>query len=135
MTERGSAEAGPLSAYLAGLPEPGRGVLTAIADRARAILPDATEGVGYGMPALLHRGKALLAVRVTARHLALYPYSGRTVSSLAGELERLGFGFSSGAIRFSTERPLPDAVVDRIVHLRRDEIDLALDRRTPPRDG
>jgi uncharacterized protein YdhG (YjbR/CyaY superfamily) len=128
MTGRGSAEAGPLSAYLASLPEPDRSALTAVADRARAILPDASEGVSYNMPALLHRGKALLAVRVTAKHLALYPYSGRTVSAVADELEAGGFAYSSGAIKFSAERPLADALVDRIVHVRRDEIDAALDR-------
>jgi uncharacterized protein YdhG (YjbR/CyaY superfamily) len=128
MSERGSAEAGPLSAYLVSLPDVDRAALTRIVDRARAILPDASEGISYNMPALLYRGRALLAVRVTARHLALYPYSGRTVTAVAGELERLGFGFSSGAIRFSAEHPLPDALVDRIVHVRRDEIDAAIDR-------
>jgi uncharacterized protein YdhG (YjbR/CyaY superfamily) len=127
MTGRGSAEAGPLSAYLTSLPEPVRGVLSAIVERACGLV-DAEEGVSYAMPALLYRGRALLAVRETSRHLALYPYSGRTVMAVAPLLDAGGFGYSSGAIRFSAEHPLPAELVDRIVHARRDEIDAALDK-------
>ena len=100
-------------------------MLVAIADQARALL-EVTEGLSYGMPALLYRGRALVAVRETARHLALYPYSGRTVTSLESRLD--GFGHSSGAIRFSVEHPLPPQLVQRIVLTRRDEIDEALAR-------
>ncbi|MGN6326956.1 iron chaperone [Pseudolysinimonas sp.] len=123
MTERGSAEAGPLSAYLTTLEPPVRAVLGDIAERARELSPDLVEGVSYAMPALLYRGRALVAVRETAKHLALYPYSGRVVAAVAPELERLGVGFSSGAIRFSADRPLPPELVDRILLTRRDEID------------
>lgn len=123
MTERGSAEAGPLSAYLAALDPPVRAVLVGIAERAQELIPDLVEGVSYAMPALLYRGRALVAVRETAKHLALYPYSGRVVAAVAPDLERLGVGFSSGAIRFSTDRPLPVELVDRILLARRDEID------------
>ena len=121
MTERGSAEAGPLSAYLASLDEPVRGVLTAIVDRARELLPDLVEGVSYDMPALLYRGMALVAVRETAKHLALYPYSGKVVTALESHLGDVGH--SKGAIRFSVEHPLPPDLVDRILLTRRDEID------------
>ena len=126
MTERGSAEAGPLSAYLASLDGPVRAVLTPIADRARELLPDVTEGVSYGMPALLYRGKALVSVRETAKHLAIYPYSGRVVTSVEPYLGDVGH--SKGAIRFSVERPLPPELVDRILLARRDEIDASLAR-------
>jgi uncharacterized protein YdhG (YjbR/CyaY superfamily) len=125
--ERGSASAGPLSAYLDSLDEPTRGVLRAIATQAHDLL-ETEEGVSYNMPALLYRGKALVAVRETAKHLALYPYSGRTVSAVAPELDRLGFGFSSGAIRFSVDHRLPPELVQHILLTRRDEIDQALAR-------
>jgi uncharacterized protein YdhG (YjbR/CyaY superfamily) len=127
MTERGSAAAGPLSAYLASLPDPVRGVLTAIVEQAGDLV-EAEEGVSYAMPALLYRGRALLAVRETSKHLALYPYSGRTVAAVSTLLDTGGFGYSSGAIRFSSEHPLPPDLVERIVHVRRDEIDTALDK-------
>ncbi len=126
MTERGSAEAGPISAYLAELDEPVRGILAAIVARARVLVPDVTEGMSYAMPALLHRGRGILAVRETARHLALYPYSGKVIAGLERELA--GLAFSTGAVKFSAERPLPQDLVDRIVLARRDEIDAALAR-------
>jgi uncharacterized protein YdhG (YjbR/CyaY superfamily) len=126
-SKRGPAAAGPLSAYLDSLDEPVRGVLRAIADQTRDLL-ETTEGISYAMPALLYREKALLAVRETAQHLALYPYSGRTVAAVAGELDRLGIGYSSGAIRFSVDHRLPPELVERILLTRRDEIDAALAR-------
>lgn len=127
MTGRGSAEAEPLSAYLEGLAEPVRRTLAAIVHQASGLV-ETTEGVSYAMPALLYRGDALLAVRQTAKHLALYPYSGRTVAAVAADLESGGFGFSRGAVRFSVEHPLPPALVERIVRVRCQEIDVAFDR-------
>jgi uncharacterized protein YdhG (YjbR/CyaY superfamily) len=129
MTERGSAEAGPLSAYLEALAEPARGALTAVVERARDLLPDLTEGVSYGMAALLYRGVALLAVRETVQHLALYPYSGHVVRAVAARLD--ADSFSSGAIRFSAAHPLPGDLVDEVVLARRDEIDARLGPPSP----
>jgi uncharacterized protein YdhG (YjbR/CyaY superfamily) len=48
------------------------------------------------------------------------------VDAVAPELE--GYSLSKGTIRFSPEQPLPTGVVDRVVELRRAEIDEALDR-------
>jgi uncharacterized protein YdhG (YjbR/CyaY superfamily) len=43
------------------------------------------------------------------------------VAAVAPDLE--GYDLSKGTIRFSAERPLPEAVVTRVVELRRSEID------------
>jgi uncharacterized protein YdhG (YjbR/CyaY superfamily) len=126
MTERGSAEAEPLSSYLDGLGEPAGAILTAIADRARVLVPEAEEGMGYGMPALRYRGRPLLSVRETATHLSLFPFSAEVVGAVARSLD--GYSVSTGTIRFSAEQPLPGDVIDRIVLLRRAEIDAALAR-------
>ena len=34
-----------------------------------------------------------------------------------------GFSLSTGTIRFQADQPIPDAVLDRIILARRDEID------------
>ncbi len=126
MSQRGSADAEPLSAYLAGLGEPARGILRALAARARELVPDASEGMSYGMAALRYRGRPLLAVRETASHLSLFPFSPSVVDAAAPRLA--GFSLSKGTIRFSAALPLPPGVVDLVVLARRDEIDAALDR-------
>lgn len=62
-----------------------------------------------------------MGVQATAKHLSVIPYSAEVVAAVAPELE--GFSLSKGTIRFSAEQPIPDAVLARIVDLRRAEID------------
>ena len=112
---------GTVTDYIAALDEPARGVLAGIRERALALVPDATEGTSYGMPALLHRGRPLLATTQARSHLSLFPFSGSLVGDVAADLT--GFSLSKGTIRFSADQPIPPAVLDRIILARRDEID------------
>ena len=91
---------------------------------AKAAVPEAVDGLGYGMPALRYRDRPLLSVMPAKHHIGLYPFSPGVVAAVAGELD--GYSFAKGTIRFSAEHPLPDELVTRIVLLRRDEIDAAL---------
>lgn len=115
---------GELDDYLATLDGADRDVLSRIRDRAIEIVPDAEQGMSYGMAALRYRGRPLISVRATAKHLSVFPFSPEVVDSVAGDLP--GYSLSKGTIRFSAEKPLPDDVVTRIVVARRDEIDAAL---------
>ncbi|MET0974376.1 MAG: DUF1801 domain-containing protein [Leifsonia sp.] len=117
---------GELDDYLATLDGDDRTVLTGIRDRALEIVPDAEQGMSYGMAALRYRGRPLISVRATANHLSVFPFSPAVVDAVAGALT--GYSLSKGTVRFSAEKPLPDDVVTRIVVARRDEIDEALDR-------
>lgn len=113
---------GTVTDYLAGVEDPARRAeLSRLVDIARRVVPDAEEGMGYGMPALRHRGKPLVAVVAAAKHLSLFPFSGSVVDAVAGELE--GYSLSKGTIRFDVDRPLPDDVVERVVRMRVDEIE------------
>ena len=116
---------GELTDYLATLDEPARGVLDGIRLRALDLVPDAEEGMSYGMAALRYRGRPLLSVRETATHLSVFPFSADVVAAVAPELE--GYSLSKGTIRFSVDRPLPNSVIDQLVDLRRIEIDEALE--------
>lgn len=118
---------GEVGDYVAGLDEPARSAIDAVYRVARATVPDAVEGVGYGMPALRYRDKPLLAVMQAKAHLGLYPFSPAVIESVADELE--GFDTAKGTIRFTPQHPLPVDVVTRIVSRRRDEIDAAAGRR------
>lgn len=118
---------GEVSEYVDGLDEPARSTVGAIYRVARETVPDAVEGVGYGMPALRYRDKPLLSVMQAKAHLGLYPFSPAVIESVADDLE--GFDTAKGTIRFTAQHPLPDDVVARIVSRRRDEIDAAAGRR------
>jgi uncharacterized protein YdhG (YjbR/CyaY superfamily) len=118
---------GEVDEYVAGLDEPARSVVADVYRVARDTVPDAVEGVGYGMPALRYRDKPLLSVMEAKAHIGLYPFSPAVIESVADELE--GFDRAKGTIRFTPGHPLPDAVVARIVARRRDEIDAAANPR------
>ena len=59
---------------------------------------------------------ALVAFGATAKHCAFFPMSDTIVAQFEDELE--GFDTSKGTIRFQPERPLPAALVKRIVKAR-----------------
>ncbi|WP_157155159.1 iron chaperone [Diaminobutyricimonas sp. LJ205] len=117
---------GVVSDYLAGLDGAVRGLFERYDALVRSLAPDLTEGMSYGMPALLYRGKGLFAARQTKSHLAVYPFSGEVLPALSAELA--GFSTSQGAVQFSLEHPLPDELVRRIVDARMAEIDAQLNR-------
>jgi len=113
---------GTVTDYLATVEPPARRAsLERVVRRAHELVPDLVEATAYGMPVLTHRGKGLLSAMATAKHLALYPHSGSVVALVAGELS--DFSLSAGTIRFDVDQPIPDAVLDRVILARRDEID------------
>ena len=116
---------GELDDYLATLDEADRSVLTGIRKRAQELVPDADQGMSYGMAALRHRGRPLVGLVATRNHLSMFPFSPAVVSAVADDLE--GYSLSKGTIRFSVEKALPANIVDRVILLRRAEIDAALD--------
>ncbi len=111
---------GDVSEYVEGLPPDARAALARVCEIVRRVVPEAEEGTSYGMPAFRVAGKPLLGMQVTAKHLALYPFSPEVVAAVAGRLE--GRSLSKGTIRFTAATPLPDDVVEDVVRLRRREI-------------
>ncbi|HEY6800008.1 MAG TPA: DUF1801 domain-containing protein [Agromyces sp.] len=117
---------GEMSDYIAGLDDPDRELVERVRATAMSHVPDAVEGKSYGMPALRYRDSPLIAVMVTRDHIGLYPFSPEVVSAVAGELD--GYSWSKGTIRFTREHPLPDSLIERVILMRRDEIDAAKQR-------
>ncbi len=115
---------GPVATHLAEQPAEAREALSRIVDRVLELVPEVGQTVSYGLPTLTYRGKSLLSAVAATRHLALYPHSGQVVELVAPDLA--GFSLSKGTIRFSAAQPIPDAVLDRIIELRRAAIDDAL---------
>jgi uncharacterized protein YdhG (YjbR/CyaY superfamily) len=117
---------GTVSEYLATLDEPGRALLERYRSRAMELVPIAEEGTSYGMAALRYRGRPLIAVITGKLGYTAYPFSPEVVKHVLATID--GFDSTKGGIRFTVERPLPDAAFDALVTGRRDEIDTALAR-------
>jgi uncharacterized protein YdhG (YjbR/CyaY superfamily) len=109
--------------YLAGLdPEDARTIGDAY-QVARRLVPDAEQGVSYGMPALIWQGKPLLAVMRAKGHYGIYPYSALVVAAVLETLGPIeGLETAKGTFRLPLGAPIPEVVVSRLVLARRDEI-------------
>ena len=120
---------GTVDDYLEQLDPADRVVIGHVYDVVREAFPDVEQGTSYGMPALLHRGKALISVMRTRKHIGVYPYSGRVPAVVAGSFADLDF--DKGTIRFQPEQPLADDAIRAIVAARVAEIENpALRRRS-----
>ena len=102
--------------YLAGVPEPARSTLSKIRAVIRSAVPaEATECISYGMPAFRYKG-ALLGFAAHPNHCGLYPMSPEVIVAFQDELK--GYQTSKGAIRFPVDKPLPAALVRKLVKAR-----------------
>jgi uncharacterized protein YdhG (YjbR/CyaY superfamily) len=102
--------------YLASLPDDQRAALEKLRKTIKAAAPKAEEYVTYGIPAFRLDGKMLVAIGASAKHCAFYPGSSTTVAAHAKELA--GYDTSKGTIRFQPEKPLPAALVRKLVKAR-----------------
>ena len=91
---------------------------------ASAEVPEAEQGLGYGMPALVYRRKPLVSVMRAKKHIGVYPFSPAAVTAVADALAgHPGIGIDKGTIRYQPEHPLPDDVVRALIAARREQID------------
>ena len=100
--------------YLASLDDDKRGALERLRKTIRAAAPKAEECISYQMPAFRLDGRMLVWFGAGANHCAFYP--GGIVQQYAHELR--GFETSKGTIRFQPDRPLPAALVRKLVKAR-----------------
>ena len=105
-----------IDAYLAGVEEPKRSTLRRLRQSIIETVPEAEEGISYGVPAFRVRGKVIAGFAAFKNHLSYLPHSGSVFPVLREELD--GYEFSSGALRFPIDSPLPKPLVERLVQLR-----------------
>ena len=102
--------------YLAAVPEPARTTLTKLRELIRSIVPpDATEAISYGMPAFRYKGP-LVGFAAFKNHCSLFPMSGALVEQFRDDLAK--YPTSKGTIQFPLDKPLPAALVKKIVKAR-----------------
>ena len=113
---KGKVAAKNVDEYLAGVPEPARGTLKHLRTVIRAVVPKATtEVISYGIPMFKYKGM-LVGYAAFAKHCSLFPTGSGVIEKFAKELK--AFSTNKGTIRFTTEKPLPDALVKKIVKTR-----------------
>jgi uncharacterized protein YdhG (YjbR/CyaY superfamily) len=105
--------------YLAALPEEARAALEELRKTIRAAAPEAIETISYQMPAFKDHGQFLVSYAAFKDHCSLFPASKAVMEALGEELKPYFTG--KGTIRFHADKPLPSALVNKLVRVRVEE--------------
>jgi uncharacterized protein YdhG (YjbR/CyaY superfamily) len=106
--------------YLAALDEPKRGTLEALRRTILEVVPQSEQAISYGHPAFRVDGKVVAGFAAFKHHLSYLPHSGSVFPELREEVA--GYKTSSGALQFPVDRPLPKALVKKLISVRRRQI-------------
>jgi uncharacterized protein YdhG (YjbR/CyaY superfamily) len=110
------APAKDVDQYLAGVPEPARSTLHRVRAMIRsAVPPETTEVISYRIPMFKYKGM-LMGYAAFSNHCSLFPTSAALIVKFKKELK--GYETAKGTIRFPVDKPLPAALVKKLVKAR-----------------
>lgn len=109
-----SASAQTVDGYLAALPEEARATLEKLRKTIKAAAPKATEVISYQIPMYKHHGM-LVGFAAFKDHCSFFP-GAKPIATHKDELK--AYDTSKGTIRFPTGKPLPAALVKKLVKAR-----------------
>jgi uncharacterized protein YdhG (YjbR/CyaY superfamily) len=102
--------------YIAAQPEALRPRLEQVRAAIRRAVPEAVEGIGYGMPGYKLNRRPLLYFAGFKQHYSLFAASGTFFASLERELKN--YEQRKGTIHFPLNEPVPVRLISRIAKLR-----------------
>jgi uncharacterized protein YdhG (YjbR/CyaY superfamily) len=109
------------SCRVRGVEEPKRSTLQAPRRMILDVIPDAEQGISYGMPAFRSHGKTVASFAAFKDHLSYLPHSVTVLGQLADDLA--GYTMTKGSLHFLVDRHLPQAVVKKLIAVRLSEAD------------
>jgi uncharacterized protein YdhG (YjbR/CyaY superfamily) len=117
---KGNSAPKTIDEYLAAVPEPARTTLTRVRAAIRsAAPPETTETISYRIPAFKYKG-VLLWFAAFANHCSLFP-TAAVIETFKDELKP--YTTSKGTIQFPTNKPLPAALIKKLVQARVAQLD------------
>jgi uncharacterized protein YdhG (YjbR/CyaY superfamily) len=102
--------------YLKSVPEDRRRGLKDLRAKIRSIIPAAEECISYRIPAFRLNGVVVAGFCATSRGCSYFPFSGSTLTTLSHELTR--YDQTKSSLHFSTDKPLPIALVRKLIKAR-----------------
>lgn len=112
-TTKNNSEA--VDQYLAQLPEDQRAALEKLRQTIKKLVPEVEEFISYKMPAYRYHGM-LCGFAAFKKHCSYFPWDSKTVEDFKTELK--DFKTSAGTIQFTPEKPIPDALLKKILQAR-----------------
>jgi uncharacterized protein YdhG (YjbR/CyaY superfamily) len=102
--------------YLATVTGSKRAALEKLRRTIRAVVPKAEECVSYRMPAFRLGGEVVAGFCARAKGCSYYPFSGRTLRTLAKDVA--AYDQTKSALHFDPEVGLPTALVRKLLEAR-----------------
>ncbi len=102
--------------YLADVSREKRRALEDLRKKILSVVPDAEECISYRMPAFRVNGAVVAGFCATAKGCSYYPFSGKTLTTLARFVDN--YDQTMGSLHFSPDSPLPVTLVRRLVRAR-----------------
>ena len=81
------------------------------------LLPQAEEGISYGVPAFRIGGKSVAGYGYAEKHCSYFPHSGSIISQVDPKLLE-DYEWSKGTLRFAIDQCPDQVLVRRLVELR-----------------
>ena len=114
--------------YIAAQPDVPRAKLELVRAAIRKAVPEAVEGIAYGMPGYKLYGKPMLYFAGFKKHYSLFAASGTFLQELKDELK--DYEQRKGTLHFRLTEPVPVRLISRIAKLR--AAGLAVSTKQPP---
>jgi uncharacterized protein YdhG (YjbR/CyaY superfamily) len=105
-----------IDAYLESVTAEQRAALKKLRAQIRAIVPRAEECISYRLPAFRLDGKIVAGFAARAKACSYYPFSGRTLRTLAKDVA--GYDKTLGALHFDAKKGLPTPLVRKLLKAR-----------------
>jgi uncharacterized protein YdhG (YjbR/CyaY superfamily) len=113
--------------FLASQPDDVRAALEDLRRAIRAAVPEVTEAISYGVPSFRYRGRSLVSFGAAKDHCSFYVMSPAVMEAHRDELAP--YDTAKGTVHFPANRPLPDALVEKLVRARIEENEAMAARR------
>ena len=110
-----------LSDYYPGISKERLTILEGLWAYAHSLVPEATEGLSYGYPALKLKGRPLIGFSVAKNHMTVYPFSPKVITAIEDQIQ--GYEYSKGLIRFTEEKIVSKKIIELLVHVRKLELE------------
>lgn len=115
MPSKGSPRALTIDDYLAAVPKDARAALEKLRKTIQTAAPEATETISYQVPTFKHHG-GLVAFAAFPDHCSFFVMSPKVMRTHAAELK--GYQLGKATISFPADKPLPSALVTKLVKAR-----------------